>query len=370
MELENLALADPLFFFGAGASAVFGIPTMKEMVPLFKEELKKRKGPDIEEEAQLYSAVETILRKDFDRVDLEAVFSVIDGVAGGLTPKELGYLQTFFVRRAQDPSLLNPPPDILRNAARRLLGKFEEFVKEVCWVDPEKLDQIVGTYLTFFNEIGQRGYGDNSYRYKDKNYYFNSRWEMFTTNYDNALEVFWRDGIGQLELNTGFDHDARTRTEALNPQRLLRSDMLKLVKLHGSVTWWIEEGTNMIVEKEQPPNQEFVTRRFRGQVMLYPIQQKDTFLPPYIDMFYSLKEGLRKSSKWLVIGYSFADEIIRALFAHSSTSNTKLVLVHPDERVVKKIEDEPGWRGQTRQISTRFGEPQVNREIATALQAS
>jgi hypothetical protein len=82
-------VTDPLFFFGAGSSARFGIPTMKEMVRQFKEELTKQSGKDFEEEVQLYAGVEQVLREGFDRVDLEAVFSVIYGIAGGLTPKEL-----------------------------------------------------------------------------------------------------------------------------------------------------------------------------------------------------------------------------------------------------------------------------------------
>src|SRR5439155_21823041 len=81
-------MADQLFFFGAGSSARFGIPTMKDMVLQFKDELSKQSGKDIDEEVQLYVGVEDILRNDFNHVDLEAVFSVIDGIAGVLTPKE------------------------------------------------------------------------------------------------------------------------------------------------------------------------------------------------------------------------------------------------------------------------------------------
>ncbi len=44
---------DPLFFFGAGSSARFGIPTMKEMVGHFKDELSKQSGKDIDEEGFL-----------------------------------------------------------------------------------------------------------------------------------------------------------------------------------------------------------------------------------------------------------------------------------------------------------------------------
>jgi hypothetical protein len=364
--LAELEMADPLFFFGAGASASFGIPTMKQMVPLFKEELTEKTDADTLQEVDLYRAVEDFLAKDFHRVDLEAVFSVIDGVAGGLTPKDLGYLPTFFVRRAKDPTLLDPPPDIVRNAARRLLGKFEDFIQRMCWVNRDQTGKIIETYLGLFNQIfSVMGGVVATIRYKGGNYNFSPDWEMFTTNYDNVLETFWRDGIRQVPLNTIFSHDDKSSMQVFAARRIFENN-LKLVKLHGSVTWWLEDGTDTIVETEQPPS-EYGAKKFTGQVLVYPIQQKDTFVPPFLDMFYALKEGLRSHQRWLVIGYSFADDMIRSLFARSSTSNTMLVLVHPDDGVAIKIRGEPGWKGQIRQILTNFGDPQTSTAIARAL---
>ena len=101
--------------------------------------------------------------------------------------------------------------------------------------------------------------------------------------------------------------------------------------------------------------------------MLYPIQQKDTFVPPYLDMFYALNESLRRSRTWLVIGYSFADDVLRAMFARSSKPDTVLVLVHTDDKVAKRLEEEPGWKGEIRPINTRFGESDTTNRIARLL---
>jgi len=68
-----------------------------------------------------------------------------------------------------------------------------------------------------------------------------------------------------------------------------------------------------------------------------------------------------------VIGYSFADEIIRAMLARASTSDTVLVLVHPDNITVKKIESEPGWQGKIRHIPARFGEASTNQQVSQNL---
>ena len=360
-------MVEPLFFFGAGASAPFGIPTMKEMVTLFKQELKNEKGEEKDEEASLYKNVEEVLREDFQRVDLESVFSVIDGIAQGLTPHQLGYLTTFFVRRAKDPTLLEPPRLELRKAAQRLRNKFEDFVKRVCWAKPDKLDQIMGTYLPFLDMVFQSvGGGMSQFRYENQSYTYNSGWEMFTTNYDNVLEVLWRDGVRQEELETGFQWNTASHTQVFSSSRLL-GQKLKLAKLHGSITWWVEEPTGIIVEDRQPPNPSYLARKLGEQVLLYPIQQKDTFSRPYFDLFYAFNQALQKSKKWLVIGYSFADDIIRAMLARSSTPDTTLVLVHPDPTASEKMAREPGWSGRLNHLKMKFGVAETNPAIAEAL---
>ncbi len=362
-------MADPLFFFGAGASAVFGIPTMKEMVALFKNELFKSSDAEGAKEYKLYTDIELILTQKvgYGTVDLEAVFTVIDGIARGVTPKELGFLPAFHIGRSTDLSLLDPPSQEFQETARGLRTKFEDFVKRSCRVDPKKLEQIVGVYLAFFDAVGRPDLANLNVSYQGRAYHANNQWQMFTTNYDNVLEFFWRDGIEQLELNTGFYHESRTQRQVMNPQLFIQGGRPALVKLHGSITWWVEEGTGIIVEIGQPPSPEYVPRKFKGQLLLYPIQQKATFLEPYIDMFYALKQALNTTQRWLVVGYSFADDVIRAMFANASRPNKRLILVHPDSTIGSKVQNEPGWQGQLHHIASKFGESQTNVDVTNAL---
>src|SRR5439155_24600799 len=241
-----------------------------------------------------------------------------------------------------------------------------------CWVKPEMLNEIMSAYVNFFPAV-KRAFGGyaESLIYNGTNYAIDPNWQMFTTNYDNVLEVFFRGGAAQLSpnisLNTGFDYDRRSQSHILSPVRFLEPNGIKLVKLHGLVTWWVEEGSWAVVEKEQPPSPAYLPQRYGEQVMLYPIEQKDTFVPPYLNMFYALAEALRQSRRWLVIGYSFADDILRAMFARSSKPDTVLVLVHPDENVAKRVQEEPGWKGQIRSVTTKFGESETTARIAPLL---
>src|SRR5437667_826863 len=182
-----------------------------------------------------------------------------------------------------------------------------------------------------------------------------------------CLNSSGRSGIRQNALNTGFQYDPTSKSEIWSPTVLSQQGQPRLVKLHGSVTWWKEEGTGRIVEKDQPPDSTYVPRKFGEQIILYPIQQKDAFVPPYFDMFYVLRQMLAGTRKWIVVGYSFGDEIIRSMFAKASISSTTLVLVHPDSQASKPLESEPGWSGKIKHVRTKFGEPATNKSVAEAL---
>jgi len=104
---------------------------------------------------------------------------------------------------------------------------------------------------------------------------------------------------------------------------------MKLVKLHGSVSWMIEpDGT--VTEEESIPARSLVGRRYVGPMMIYPIQQKELYVDPYISMFAQLNTELASKTNWLVIGYSFNDPVITEIFVRNSEPRKKILLVHPE----------------------------------------
>jgi hypothetical protein len=70
---------DILFFFGAGTSAAFGIPTMSYITDAFRSEINSNGSSD---ERKVYDEILNLLQRDLgsDGADIEAVFSVIDGL--------------------------------------------------------------------------------------------------------------------------------------------------------------------------------------------------------------------------------------------------------------------------------------------------
>jgi hypothetical protein len=67
-----------VFFFGAGTSVEFGIPLMRKMAEEFKNIVDEKGLP---EERNTYNEIVEMLKDDMGPdVDIEAIFSVIDGL--------------------------------------------------------------------------------------------------------------------------------------------------------------------------------------------------------------------------------------------------------------------------------------------------
>jgi len=103
---------------------------------------------------------------------------------------------------------------------------------------------------------------------------------------------------------------------------------MQLFKLHGSVNWLVEKGSNKVIEVSER-GRSYVGRKYEGEMMIYPIAEKELYFDPYISMLLRLNRELESKSVWVVIGYSFNDPIVREIFLRKSNARKHLVLVHP-----------------------------------------
>ncbi len=307
------------FFFGAGASAPFGIPTMKEFVLVFEKFLIENAD---KKERELYSDVKKTLESKINRkVDLEAVFTVIEGIINYDDPEKLGLLALYFEAERKK----NFPTAEQVETCNKLKLKFQSFIKDRCDI-PETFTEIKKVYRDFFNRIAIELGGD--YR-KEGIYAYNTNWTIFTTNYDVCLEYYWRIAAG-VDLDTNFMPDRITRNNILRPNSILAEppEILKLFKLHGSFNWLIDKKTGNVIEVTEKGNSIMGTS-YTGELMLYPIAEKELYLEPYISMLTRLNRELKRNPIWIVIGYSFNDPVIREIFIKNWSTSKKLVLVHP-----------------------------------------
>jgi len=313
---KTINSSDIVFFFGAGASAPFNIPTMKQFVTDFEKVLEE---DATKSERLTYKEIKDALEKRLKRqVDIEAVFTVIDGIIN-YSPERLGFLSLYCATKFDTP---NSDKKLTCTLLRR---KFRNFVSSECCIPQEAFSKIKEIYHDFFNrfalELGN--YNENG------KYAYNSNWTMFTTNYDLCLEYYWRE-VAHVAIDTGFDFERVRNVTVLRPYKLLQEStgLIQLFKLHGSVDWLIEKGTNDVIEVETAKGQSHMGRKYKGEMMLYPIAEKELYLDPYVSMILRLNRELEKKSTWVVIGYSFADPVIREIFLRKFNSKKKLVLVH------------------------------------------
>jgi hypothetical protein len=77
-----------------------------------------------------------------------------------------------------------------------------------------------------------------------------------------------------------------------------------------------------------------IGRKYVGELMLYPIAEKQLYFEPYISMLVRLNRELERKNVWIVIGYSFNDLVIKSIFLKHSTEKKHLILVHPNAEAI------------------------------------
>jgi hypothetical protein len=361
---------------GAGASRPFEIPTLKELTHSFPGII----APD---EKALYADIEKALKEAWsDDPDLEAVFTVIDDLSRGAPLRETGhtatYLSQHLVREktGKDPGdmgRLSPNPEVV-NVAIRLRKKFQEFIKDQCWnTDTVKLSEICWKYSDLLGKLAQKIGSSNQRTSSDgRTFSFPTQTSIYTTNYDLCFEYFMTEFI-HAPLNLGFIIDQINARQFLpdkikHLQKLREHDEMKLVKLHGSVDWFID-AEGKITRETSVPTQSFVPRRVVGEMMLYPIQEKGLYREPYFTMLEIFKEELAQTYTWIVIGHKFTDPIIRDTFVEASSPDKTIILVLPTATNVKEKELKE-LKGTFHPIDERFGTVQVNEKIVSLVPAT
>jgi hypothetical protein len=336
--VEGFNANNVLFFFGAGASAPFGVPTMNQFVTNFERFLDANAEP---EEKELFSDIKTKLEaRSHKHPDLEAIFSVIDGIIHYDDPVKIGMFQLYFAEKFKD----NFPNHEHVRVANLLKIKFQIFIKDNCVIKEEYYPKLQKVYGDFFRRFAEES---------DKSPLIMDSWVLFTTNYDLGLENYWCNQEKGIETN--FEYNTNKKMSILNSDKILLEEegKIKLFKLHGSINWQIEGKSNEIVEVNERGSS-LLGRNYVGELMLYPIAEKQLYLEPYISMFVRLNRELEKKNTWVVIGYSFNDQVIQEIFLKHCTEKKHLILVHPnaEEILNKKFH---GSKAKLTPVKQKFG---------------
>lgn len=288
------------FLLGAGASFPFGIPMMRQFYEQFI---------------------------DYIRTARAHCMPLIERLADTTNSPDLEVL----IQRLEQVRAMRSGLDILGKGgqeieglielAEELRGYLDMFLIETCEkFNDEKVKNKLSRLVKLASECGAR---------------------VFTTNYDRLFEV--AAVSAGLSYSDGFE-ERSSRPESKWDGKF--SQGLRLIKLHGSVNWYEEEGSMNLFRLERGyslPSHEYRlthgTRALRP-LMIIPTLEKAVLKQPYAGLLTQFSDALNEVDVFVVIGNSLRDDHLRnTVIARMHRLN--LVLVNPFARDQLSIVERP-----------------------------
>ena len=187
------------------------------------------------------------------------------------------------------------------------------------------------------------------------------RINIFTLNYDTLIEQA-ADSAG-IELFDGFvgtnkryirpesyEHDLHIQIETSKGQVHPHDRVLRLYKLHGSITWKASDTSYFNPYGVEMVNFERI--RDEDRLLIYPATNKygDSLGMPYAELFRRFSSNVARSQSALfVVGYGFEDDHVNTIIQQALTfPSFTLVIVDPDPKSdlvksFKRMEDSRIW---------------------------
>jgi hypothetical protein len=298
-----------MLFIGAGASAPLGIPTMEKFTETVVKDFKSKN-------LSAYIPMVRTIQKNVESIglnpDIEAVLAVLNARASPRRAvKDIGPAVSNFLRGKSMPER--------DEKAALAVKRIKKIIFDRC-MRVNRFDAI-HHYGRLWDSLEAIPNEENQLRIPYQR-------NVFTTNYDVAVEIFLRkrgvafaDGFGDrgtFEGKWGLG--------------------INLYKLHGSVNYY-SNARGQIIRSEVVITEEknIFGERMRGPMLIYPTGDKYATRSPSYDYLAQLRASLENEEACVVIGYSFRDVPILNAFTDAIRKNPRLriILVSPSSRNVR-----------------------------------
>lgn len=293
------------FVLGAGFSAPFNIPTMRPFLRSFRE-FANRKYPS------LHDTLEKHIQKLTDESDIEGLLSSLS--------------------KAEALSSAMPSPDHMNaelhswaTESRSIKAYLVSYIIEKCeQFDREKVEHDIAPFLKRLDSSN-----------KLSEVYF------FTTNYDRILEYV--SEYAHIPLDDGF---GGSETELVAPWNGDFSGKMRLYKLHGSVTYYVDRqhapATEFLrLDRGYPlPDPDFrLSRQGRElePLMVLPTLEKEAMEDPYGNLMHVFTETLSRGGLVIAMGTSLRDAHLVSAMNYSKEKIVALVIDNEPELAIKQI---------------------------------
>jgi len=359
-----------IIFLGAGASRPFGIPTMREFVEIFDEEMGQNR---------LYNEIKSSFDREY--FDLEILMTILEDLSKGR--KELfrtisPQTSAFLFSKIREKGLRHADT-LTRKAsnAKRCLSELKGVIRRECFEAVQNnANMILEVYDQLFKylhaargfEIAKTRYG-GFHRAGDGKFDFPSDLKIFTTNYDTCIETF----LNRHQVNFTQGIVSRYGYHVLDVDSYDdRDTKVGVFKLHGSVDLFKKNGE--IRQLPAFPSKDGLTYlgdEFGEEHIRFPIEfggYRHVIESPYLDMFRLFRDRIKveHQSLWLLIGSSFRDITICSIMndvlrLEELGRHPLIILINPNAKAIVKRLKKWGmntFAGLITGVEEKFGTPE------------
>jgi NAD-dependent SIR2 family protein deacetylase len=329
-----------IVFLGAGASRVFGIPTMMEFIDIFDKVIK-------ENENDLYNEVKnTFSREDFD---LEVLMTILDDLSKD--QKELRRTMSpqtsdFLLRKSHEEALKYISNEKIKTAAKETLSKLKGVIREECFVAVhEKVDMILEVYDRFLS-LASKAPTSGKHISGDEKSYYPSDLKIFTTNYDTCMETYLNRR--QISFTQGIVHRYGYNVfdvDSFNDGNTL----VGIFKLHGSVDLFRKNRQiRQLSAYRYETGITHLGEDFGEEVMRYPLEfggYQHIIESPFLDLFRLFRDRIKNDVMWILVGSSFRDITICSIMNDVLRSKRvseypKILFVNPNaQKIIDRLKE-------------------------------
>jgi hypothetical protein len=306
----------------------------------------------------LYNSIKQSLERAYGYADIESIFSVVELLSTDSQYNDLGHASTYLFRKLGVDVRQRISDENQKVLARLLSKTLREFVRYTCQLgESTEIERIDKLYSELFDVLSKKfnlpkiNLHGHSYSYPNC--------PIYTTNYDLVMEKYWEV---LADINDLWKEERNIKVLDVEKRE---GEIVEFIKLHGSLNWFQLENEDIV--NLESLRARYGRNRVAGELMLYPIEQKDMYLYPWFNLFHRFKNDLTHTTNWIVIGYGFNDEFIRNTFCEVlDEGNHRLIIVSPRANEIgdKFFSD---YEGIIRKVVGKFGEPNLVEKIISDL---
>lgn len=292
----------PNFLIGAGASTAFGFPSMKQLTTEFAQYLVQEDKTKLNE---LYNGIVNIMNLAFENnPDVESIMSVIVGLKENTKFKEnIGDFGLYVLySKLQANDMFSNLKQVDKDDLEQLEMEYKQFIRSKMELDTPIINKIFSIYDNLFGNLylyynnedpfkKAEPYSKVDHSFRNMHNHFN----IFTTNYDTAVEKYFYTKLKDLTYYTGAIKDLYNE-DKLDMDEFVRrcfstqkQSIMRIIKLHGSINW-IKDKDGSLIQKDLHNTYETIEKSnesdyIKEEIMIYPLSQKQLYLSPFIQFF-------------------------------------------------------------------------------------